>query len=137
MNWSREKKEQNLSDFDVKEKQRAAFQGEQPRSFTFTEGDFNCLSLHRFLVYQNQTRKKHSKSKSIATTKRIKETMKPSIDSKAIEASPQIDAKSEAVQLFFSDMLSQVEEDFEKSGDSLMIRMKNMCSKMDDLEQSE
>ena len=63
--------------------------------------------------------------------------MKPSIDSKAIEASPQIDAKSEAVQLFFSDMLSQVEEDFEKSGDSLMIRMKNMCSKMDDLEQSE
>ena len=57
--------------------------------------------------------------------------MTPSIDSKATEASPQIDAKSEAVQLFFSDMLSQVEEDFEKSGDSLMIRMKNMCSKME------
>ncbi len=28
------------------------------------------------------------------------------------------------------------EEDFERKGDSLMIRMKNMCSKMDDLEQS-
>ncbi len=34
--------------------------------------------------------------------------MTANIDSKATETSPKIDAKSEAVQLFFSDMLSQV-----------------------------
>lgn len=68
--------------------------------------------------------------------------MTPTTDPKATEhiqgapLSPEMDAKSEAVQLFFSDMLSQVEEDFERSGDSIIIRMKNMCSKMDDLEQS-
>lgn len=51
-------------------------------------------------------------------------------------ASPKVDAKSQAVSLFFSDMLSQMEEDFRKSGDSIMGRMKEIGSKMDGLEQS-
>eukprot|EP00535_Pseudo-nitzschia_heimii_P001089 CAMPEP_0197174124 /NCGR_PEP_ID=MMETSP1423-20130617/782_1 /TAXON_ID=476441 /ORGANISM="Pseudo-nitzschia heimii, Strain UNC1101" /LENGTH=216 /DNA_ID=CAMNT_0042623021 /DNA_START=261 /DNA_END=913 /DNA_ORIENTATION=+ len=51
-------------------------------------------------------------------------------------ASGKIDAKSKAVELFFSDMLSQMEEDFRKSGDSIMDRMKSIGSKMDGLEES-
>lgn len=50
--------------------------------------------------------------------------------------SPKINAKSQAVSLFFSDMLSQMEEGFHKSGDSIIDRMRAMGSKMDDLERS-
>jgi hypothetical protein len=39
-------------------------------------------------------------------------------------------------QLFISDMLSKLEEDFQKSGNSIMDRMKEMGSKMDGLEQN-
>mmetsp|Transcript_20054 Transcript_20054/g.41310 ORF Transcript_20054/g.41310 Transcript_20054/m.41310 type:complete len:81 (-) Transcript_20054:449-691(-) len=41
-----------------------------------------------------------------------------------------------AVSLFVSNRLSQMEEDFQKSGDSIMDRMRAMGSKMDGLEQS-
>jgi hypothetical protein len=51
-------------------------------------------------------------------------------------ASGKMDAKSKAVELFFSDMLSQMEDDFRKSGDSIMDRMKSIGSKMDGLEES-
>lgn len=53
-----------------------------------------------------------------------------------IAASPKTDAKTQAVSLYFSDMLSQMEEDFQKSGDSIMGRMREIGSKMDVLEQS-
>lgn len=69
--------------------------------------------------------------------------MTPTINSATAEGavdlhshSHKIDAKSQAVSLFFSDMLSQMEEDFEKSGDSIRNRMREMGSKMDGLELS-
>eukprot|EP00534_Pseudo-nitzschia_fraudulenta_P000322 CAMPEP_0201117674 /NCGR_PEP_ID=MMETSP0850-20130426/1683_1 /ASSEMBLY_ACC=CAM_ASM_000622 /TAXON_ID=183588 /ORGANISM="Pseudo-nitzschia fraudulenta, Strain WWA7" /LENGTH=112 /DNA_ID=CAMNT_0047382191 /DNA_START=257 /DNA_END=595 /DNA_ORIENTATION=+ len=47
-----------------------------------------------------------------------------------------MDPKTQDVTLYVSDMLSEMEEDFRKSGDSIMERMRKMGSKMDGLEQS-
>eukprot|EP00531_Pseudo-nitzschia_arenysensis_P003228 CAMPEP_0116142318 /NCGR_PEP_ID=MMETSP0329-20121206/14845_1 /TAXON_ID=697910 /ORGANISM="Pseudo-nitzschia arenysensis, Strain B593" /LENGTH=110 /DNA_ID=CAMNT_0003637547 /DNA_START=63 /DNA_END=395 /DNA_ORIENTATION=+ len=51
-------------------------------------------------------------------------------------SSPKIAAQSQDAALFISDMLSQMEEDFRNSGKSIMNRMREVGSKMDDLEQN-
>eukprot|EP00536_Pseudo-nitzschia_multiseries_P002370 jgi/Psemu1/5391/gm1.5391_g len=53
-----------------------------------------------------------------------------------VNAANSVDDKKQDVAHFVSEILSQMENDFHKAGDSIMDRMREMGSKMDDLEES-